>query len=815
MFRSKDMTLNRIMFAKNSTWETMNYLANTEKVMMNLPSTYIKYEGQNDSSMYAAKMINRCDDLLDKLQVINEKLTEFGWPISKMKNSVSDYIKLIDEKRIEESVKGQELFLNEEGNFNEKFLILNDHLNNYDSIIEQRIKFLEKAQSLGDIEELVPFDFYANFNGNEDDEKRGTKKFHSIIGLVPTKNIFKLQKILFRVSRENIVMKTKNLQKIKDSFLKKKNNEEKSLIFLLFPKTDKEFIIERVNKLLIHNEFTELPYTRPQDKNSQALSLKKELNDNEKILIQTKSKINDILKSFSISEKIENLSNIHYLTLIIKREQSFAKNLIYLEEKDGFNILQLWISKDEQEKITKDLSELKKSDKSFIQPKLEEISYSDKTPPTLFSENEFTKTFQSVVDTYGIPRYKEANPGLFTIVTFPFLFGVMFGDIGHGLILFCFGLYLIFGITNKMDPLYNLKYLITFMGVFAIFCGGIYNEFFAIPFAVQPSCYEKKGADFVLKDKDCVYGFGTDWVWAQSLNETAFVNSFKMKFSIIAGVVQMLLGIILKGSNGFYFGSLVDVFFEAIPQFIFMSVTFGYMSFCIIIKWLQNWDGKDPVSIIQLFINFLTVKDQLFATPEVQETIQTVFTVVCFICMILMLFPKPIILYIREKNQHNKKIKVSHLANEDINENLMETDEQDNKKNLSDISEENKEEVEGFGEFFVHQMIETIEFVLGSISNTASYLRLWALSLAHGQLAKVFLDMIFGWTIKDSESSIVSSFVIIIGFVFFFMVTLAVILIMDTMECFLHALRLHWVEFQNKFFKGDGKLFEPFKHQML
>ncbi|EWM22007.1 V-type H+-transporting ATPase subunit I [Nannochloropsis gaditana] len=141
----------------------------------------------------------------------------------------------------------------------------------------------------------------------------------------------------------------------------------------------------------------------------------------------------------------------------------------------------------------------------------------------------------------------------------------------------------------------------------------------------------------------------------------------------------------------------------------------------------------------------------------------------------------------------------------------------------------------GVGEIVIHQMIETIEFVLGMVSNTASYLRLWALSLAHSQLAEVFFEK----TLKGQmeSGSVIGVF---IGFAIFggreklgakdsmgsqFLyssclcppsipfspsaVTFGVILSMDVVECFLHALRLHWVEFQNKFYKADGYKFAP------
>jgi len=112
-------------------------------------------------------------------------------------------------------------------------------------------------------------------------------------------------------------------------------------------------------------------------------------------------------------------------------------------------------------------------------------------------------------------------------------------------------------------------------------------------------------------------------------------------------------------------------------------------------------------------------------------------------------------------------------------------------------------------EVMIHQLIETIEFVLGTISNTASYLRLWALSLAHSQLATVFFSntLEVGLAIPGIAGRF---FALWIGYLIFGTLTVGILMLMDTMECFLHTLRLHWVEFQSKFYGGQGYAFVPF-----
>ena len=102
----------------------------------------------------------------------------------------------------------------------------------------------------------------------------------------------------------------------------------------------------------------------------------------------------------------------------------------------------------------------------------------------------------------------------------------------------------------------------------------------------------------------------------------------------------------------------------------------------------------------------------------------------------------------------------------------------------------------------IHQMIHTIEFVLGTISNTASYLRLWALSLAHArmfdpftslfvccfvELSDVFYQKTLGQTMNTGRW-----YFVVVGVFLFYVFTFAVLLVMDVLECFLHALRLHW-----------------------
>ena len=378
------------------------------------------------------------------------------------------------------------------------------------------------------------------------------------------------------------------------------------------------------------------------------------------------------------------------------------------------------------------------------------------------------------------------------------------------------------------------------MGFFATFNGICYNDFMSIPidagtcYTVDNSVNPKK----VSLDDNCVYPIGVDPTWYLAQNELNYINGFKMKMSVIFGVTQMTLGIFMKAFNAIYFRRMVDFFFEFLPQLFLLMCLFGFMDLLIIVKWLTVWtnnSGKSP-SIITIMINMFlnqgkvdeNIAVSLLGSSSTQQSICIVLLLISLICIPTMLFVKPIYLNLtshktvargsfgkryneledeEEKEKDNKPSAPAFSSSTGFGKSKS-----NEEINLDEILENQGQghENHSFGELFIHQLIETIEFALGTVSNTASYLRLWALSLAHSQLAHVFYDKLLGSMALSKGGNFLMVFLL---FPAFFSFTLFVLLCMDVMECFLHTLRLHWVEFQNKFYKGNGYLFTPFSFE--
>ena len=255
-----------------------------------------------------------------------------------------------------------------------------------------------------------------------------------------------------------------------------------------------------------------------------------------------------------------------------------------------------------------------------------------------------------------------------------------------------------------------------------------------------------------------------------------------------------------------------------------MACLFIYLVILIFVKWCTDWskvEGGIP-NLINTMINMpLTMGGRGDEPPafkaSVQDPLQKILLFVALLSVPAMLIPKPLLEYYAHKKdhhgadggdrepplhvlEHGREEKESLVGSTKIDE--------DDTKFLDDGDDDEDEEVHSLGDLFIHQGIETIEFVLGCVSNTASYLRLWALSLAHAELAKTFWDLLMAGVINMGGGA---NFIMVFGgYSAWAAVSVFVLMCMDSLECFLHALRLHWVEFQNKFYKADGYAFVPF-----
>ncbi|MFX1380632.1 MAG: V-type ATP synthase subunit I [Promethearchaeota archaeon] len=120
-------------------------------------------------------------------------------------------------------------------------------------------------------------------------------------------------------------------------------------------------------------------------------------------------------------------------------------------------------------------SEKLKSDNIEIDEDLREET------PRIMKNNFFVRPFETLTRMYGTPSYSEIDPTPFLAITFPILFGVMFGDIGHGLVLIIAGLVGAFFFRKKKGTDFlNFCWIIFYCGWGAILFGFLYGEFFGM-----------------------------------------------------------------------------------------------------------------------------------------------------------------------------------------------------------------------------------------------------------------------------------------------------------------------------------------------
>ena len=814
------MAHKKIRIPIETSVEVMEELGKLDDCIQFVDLNVHNYEERKNFGSY----IERCDEALKNIQLFENMADLYKEKIIKYKDYETFKLDLENSMRNMDRNYGStyfDLIENETSENNKKLKELIDSYNLVDAqltlLIEKKSVFdksselifsqintykIPKKQNIG----LGIDDNSAIQNilkSAENDQKKAiliddydVSELNFISGIIRAEDDMRMKRMIFRASRGRALPTFFDLT-VEDKLTHQKIEKK---IFTIFVQGGAQNFL--ANKIIqICDIFGASRFTIPkrEDLQNEINNIQQEIYEKKEYLKTVETSIKEFFKDKIGENELPGKYDMYKLYFL--QEKLLFSNLnkckLHKDLLDG----EVWIPEEKLELVQEAINKISSKNPNKLTAVLSDFDELESAkPPTYLKVNDFTMPFQMIVSEYGVPRYREVNPGLFTIITFPFMFGVMFGDIGHGSLILILSIWLclkkdeILKTMPDFKMLVKTRYFFLMCGFFAFFNGWIYDDFFATPLGIFGTCYENKMGDngkmIAERKGDCVYPIGLDPKWYAATNELAFLNSFKMKMSVIIGVLQMILGLFLKGMNGIYFADYIDFFFEFIPQLIFMCLLFGYMCLMIYIKWGTDWSddtSKAPSIISQLLLIFLNMGStgpDNFKTPlfhredyHFQETFQFNALIISVICIPVMLLVKPTVDYFK-------------LPKDDGIEN------KGNQVTITDLA--------------VNQIIETIEYVLGTVSHTASYLRLWALSLAHAQLAKVFFEITLLGFIQSG-----SIFGMIGGFFLLANITIGVLMGMDLLECSLHTLRLHWVEFQSKFYKADGYPFTPYSFKYI
>ncbi|KAM8988765.1 V-type proton ATPase 116 kDa subunit a 1 isoform 6-T6 [Guaruba guarouba] len=853
LFRSEEMTLAQLFLQSEAAYCCVSELGELGKVQFR--------DLNPDVNVFQRKFVNevrRCEEMDRKLRFVEKEIKKANIPIMDTGENPEvpfprDMIDLeANFEKIENELK--EINTNQEA-LKRNFLELTE------------LKFiLRKTQQFFD--EMADPDLLEESSSLLEPSEMGRGaplRLGFVAGVINRERIPTFERMLWRVCRGNVFLRQAEIENpLEDPVT---GDYVHKSVFIIFFQGDQ--LKNRVKKICegFRASLYPCPET-PQERKEMASGVNTRIDDLQMVLNQTEDHRQRVLQAAAKTIRV-------WFIKVRKMKAIYhTLNLCNIDVTQKCLIAEVWCPVADLDSIQFALRRGTEHSGSTV-PSILNRMQTNQTPPTYNKTNKFTCGFQNIVDAYGIGTYREINPAPYTIITFPFLFAVMFGDFGHGILMTLIAVWMVLResriLSQKSDnEMFNMvfsgRYIILLMGLFSTYTGLIYNDcfskslnFFGSSWSVRPMFTKGNWSDALLETTPLLqlnpaipgvfggpYPFGIDPIWNIASNKLAFLNSFKMKMSVILGIIHMLFGVTLSLLNHIYFKKPLNIYLGFIPEMIFMSSLFGYLVILIFYKWTayDAHTSKDAPSLLIHFINMF-----LFSYSDTsnkmlykgQQGLQCFLVVVALLCVPWMLVAKPLVLrhqYLRRKHLEGQPVEaqVSPVPNEQAleaaaaatgthnfggirvgNGPTEEDAEIIQHDQLSTHSEEGEEptedEVFDFGDTVVYQAIHTIEYCLGCISNTASYLRLWALSLAHAQLSEVLWTMVIhiGLSVRSLGGGLGLFFI----FAAFATLTVAILLVMEGLSAFLHALRLHWIEFQNKFYTGTGFKFLPFSFDTI
>uniref|UniRef100_A0A8C5GSB7 V-type proton ATPase subunit a n=1 Tax=Gouania willdenowi TaxID=441366 RepID=A0A8C5GSB7_GOUWI len=819
LFRSEEMTLAQLFLQSEAAYCCVSELGELGMVQFR--------DLNPDVNVFQRKFVNevrRCEEMDRKLRFVEKEIKKANIPtVDTGENPEVPFPRdMIDLEATFEKLENElkEINTNQEA-LKKNFLELTE----LKHILHRTQQFFDEMEDPNLLEESS-----ALMEGNEGG--RGAPlRLGFVAGVISRERIPTFERMLWRVCRGNVFLRKAEIEDpLEDPTT---GDQVHKSVFIIFFQGDQ--LKNRVKKICegFRASLYPCPET-PQERKEMLAGVNSRIEDLQMVLNQTEDHRQRVLQAASKTMRV-------WFIKVRKMKAIYhTLNLCNIDVTQKCLIAEVWCPVSDLDSIQFALRRGTERSGSTV-PSILNRMQTKQTPPTFNKTNKFTSGFQNIVDAYGIGNYREINPAPYTIITFPFLFAVMFGDMGHGLLMTCAALYLVIResrlVAQKSDnEMFNMvfsgRYIILLMGVFSIYTGVIYNDcfskslnMFGSGWSVRPM-FDTLDTNAVLQLDPAVpgvfngpYPLGIDPIWNVATNKLTFLNSFKMKMSVILGVFHMLFGVSLSLFNHLYFKKPLNIFLGFIPEIVFMFSLFGYLVLLVFYKWTayDAFTSKDAPSLLIHFINMCLFNYSDSTNKFLysgQMGIQVLLVLIALACVPCMLIVKTLVL----RRQHLWKthlgtqkfggVRVGNGPTED-EAGIMDHD------HLSHHSEEGDEVFDefDFGDVAVHQAIHTIEYCLGCISNTASYLRLWALSLAHAQLSEVLWSMVMHLGLSSRSGG--GFFGLSIIFAAFATLTVAILLIMEGLSAFLHALRLHWVEFQNKFYSGQGFKFVPFSFESI